>query len=145
MSFLPHMQDLARHQCLIYSGSPARHLSSLAALIRHKLDDGVRCLYLNSRPMVAGMRSYLAAAGVNVAAEVEKGSLVLSFDQKHLVEGHFDPDLMLHSLEEAVQLALSDGYKGLWASGDMTWEFGSMKEMAKLLEYEWKLEDLFRR
>ena len=27
----------------------------------------------------------------------------------------------------------------------MTWEFGSEKEMGKLLEYEWKLEDLFGR
>jgi hypothetical protein len=44
-----------------------------------------------------------------------------------------------------VRQALTDGYLGMWATGDMTWEFGSRKEMAKLLEYEWKLEDLVRR
>jgi hypothetical protein len=76
---------------------------------------------------------------------VGKGSLVLSSDQGHLVNGHFEVDLMLRALEDAVQQALKDGYLGLWATGDMTWEFGSGKELAKLLEYEGKLEDLFRR
>ncbi|MDP8980080.1 MAG: MEDS domain-containing protein [Acidobacteriota bacterium] len=139
------MQQSSRHQCLIYEGSPARYLPALAALMREKLNERYRCLYLNSPPMVAGMRSYLAAAGVEVAREVRNGSLVLSCDQEHLANGHFNSDSMLRTLEEAVQQALSDGYAGLWATGDMTWEFGSKKEMSKLLEYEWKLEDLFGR
>ena len=124
------MHQPSRHQCLIYSGSPARHLPALAALMRRKLEECHRCLYLDSPPMVAGMRSYLSAAGVEVAREVEKGSLVLSSDQGHLVDGHFDVDLMLRGLEDAVQHALNDGYLGLWATGDMTWEFGSRKEFA---------------
>ena len=95
--------------------------------------------------MVAGMRSYMYAGGVEVAREVGKGSLVLSSDQGHLVDGLFDVDLMLRSLEEAVEQASRDGYLGLWVTGDMTWEFGSSKEMAKLLDYEWKLEELFQR
>jgi hypothetical protein len=33
---------------------------------------------------------------------------------------------MVHALERAVQQALSEGYDGLWATGDMTWEFGSV-------------------
>jgi len=86
-----------------------------------------------------------AAAGVDVAREVGKGSLVLSSDQGHLVNGHFDANRMLQSLEDAVHEALRDGYQGLWATGDMTWEFDSEKEFDKLLDYEWKLEDLFRR
>ena len=135
----------SRHQCLVYSGSPARHLPALAVLMRRKLEERHRCLYLDSPPMVAGMRSYLSAAGVDVAREVATGSLVLSSDQGHLVDGHFDADLMLRALEDALQQALTDGYLGLWATGDMTWELGSRKEFAKLLDYEGKLEGLFRR
>ena len=93
------MHPTSRHQCLIYKGSPAQHLPALAALMRQKLEERHRCLYLDSPPMVAGMRSYLAAAGVDVAREVGKGSLVLSSDQGHLVDGHFDADLMLRALE----------------------------------------------
>ena len=52
--------------------------------MRRKLEERHRCLYLDSPPMVAGMRSYLSAAGVDVAREVGKGSLVLSSDQGHI-------------------------------------------------------------
>jgi hypothetical protein len=93
--------------------------------------------------MVAGMRSYLAAAGVDVAHEVEKGSLVLSSDQLHLTGGQFDVERMIHTVEIAVQRALDDGYEGLWATGDMTWELGQEKDRWRLLEYEWRLEKLF--
>ena len=33
--------------------------------------------------------------------------------------------------------ALDDGYSGLWATGDMSWEFGPAKDFSMLLEYEW--------
>ena len=139
------MTPLPRHQCLIYEGTPSRHLPMLAAIVRQKLQHNIRCLYLNSVPMVAGMRSYLAAAGVDVARESEDGNLVLSSELSHLVDGaHFDPARMISTLEAALNEALADGYDGLWATGDMTWEFGPEKDFAKLLEYEWRLEEFFR-
>lgn len=137
--------DVVRHQCLIYEGSPAPNLGSLASLMRSELQAGKRCLYLNSPAMVAGMRSYLAARGVDVAREVEKGALVLSSDQGHLADGRFDGGRMLEMLEAAVEEALHDGYTGLWASGDMTWELGGERDYAKVLAYERGLEKLFHR
>jgi hypothetical protein len=137
------MESIPRHQCQIYQGAPSKHLPALAVVTRTKLQQNYRCLYLNSPAMVAGMRSYLAAAGVDVAFELAKASLVLSSDQRHLVAGRFDVDRMIHTLEDALHQALGDGYKGLWATGDMTWELGPEREPAKLLEYEWRLEQLF--
>jgi hypothetical protein len=90
------------------------------------------------------MRCYLAAAGLDVAHEVSKASLALSSDQRHLVNGRFDVDKMMHTLEDAVQQALNDGYKGLWATGDITWEFGPERNFSRLLEYEWRLEQFFQ-
>jgi hypothetical protein len=139
------MDTTSRHQCLIYEGSPSQQLLALATQARQKLRDNYRCLYLNTPSMVTGMRSYLALAGINVTQEIAKGSLVLTSEQNHLAGGHFDVDRMIRGLEEAVQLALADGYKGLWASGDMSWEFGPQKEFGKLLEYEWRLEEFFQR
>ena len=52
---------------------------------------------------------------------------------------------MIGKLEAAVTQALADGYKGLWATGDMAWEFGNGRNLPKLLEYERRLEELFRR
>ena len=93
--------------------------------------------------MVAGIRCYLAAADIDVTHEVGKASLVLSSDQRHLVAGHFNVDRMMRTLEDALYQALNEGYDGLWATGDMTWEFGPQKDFSKLLEYEWRLEEFF--
>lgn len=139
------MEPIARHQCMIYDGSPASHLPALAASIRQQLEQQYRCLYLNSPPMVAGLRSYLFATGVDVHQELLKGSLILSSGDGHLLNGAFDIDRMLNSLNDAVGRALIDGYQGLWATGDMSWEFGPKKDFSKLLEYEWGLEELFEK
>jgi len=139
------MDPASRHQCLIYEGPPSRHLAALAEVVRQKLNENKRCLYLNSEPMVAGMRSYLAAAGVDVAHETANAKLVLSSERHHLFDGRqFDVDQMIRALEGALKQALKDGYQGLWATGDMTWELGPDKDFSRLLEYEWRLEEFFR-
>jgi hypothetical protein len=66
------MESIPRHQCLIYDGAPSQLLPELAAVTQKMLLQHYRCLYLNSQPMVAGMRSYLAATGVDVAHETTK-------------------------------------------------------------------------
>ncbi len=139
------MQETARHQCLIYDGSPAVHLRSLALITLEKLKAGNRCLFLNRRPMVAGFRSYLAAAGLDVAQEVQKGTLVVSSDQSHLIEGRFDSDRMLRMLKSSLDRALDEGCTGLWATGDMMWELGSERNLEKLLEYELALDALLQK
>jgi hypothetical protein len=144
VTIMSWLEPAPRHQCLIYEGAPSRHLPALAAVMLLKLQQNYRCLYLNSLPMVAGMRSYLAAAGVDVAHEVGKASLVLLSDQWHLAGGRFDVERMMHTLEDGLHQALGDGYKGLWATGDMTWEMGPQKDYSKLLEYERRLEKCFR-
>ncbi|HZZ58779.1 MAG TPA: MEDS domain-containing protein [Opitutaceae bacterium] len=134
------MPDAPRHQCLIYDGAPSPHLDSIAQTLIARLDANYRCLYLNSPPMVAGMRSHLAAAGVDLQRQTERGALILSSDQGHLREGKFDVDRMLQMLQAALHRALADGFAGLWASGDMTWELGSESNLAKLHEYERRLD-----
>ncbi len=51
---------------------------------------------------------------------------------------------MMQTLADAFSQAMNDGYAGLWASGDMTWEIGGDKDFSRLLEYEWRLEEFFR-
>ncbi len=135
------MESLSRHRCLIYEGAPSRQLPALAAAAQEKLQQNHRCLYLNSPPMVAGMRSALAAIGVDVAAETARGSLVLTSAQ-HMPDGYqFSVDALIRTLGAALEAALRDGYSGLWATGDMAWEFGPANDFSKLLEYEWHLEE----
>ena len=137
------MEIESRHQCLIYEGAPSQKLHILAVMLQRKLSEGYRCLYLNSASMVAGMRSTLASIGIDVSYEIAKARLVLSSEP--VSSGReFNSEVMLIKLEDSLNQALNDGYKGLWATGDMTWEFGPEKNFTKLLEYEWGLEELFK-
>ncbi len=135
------MDSPSRHRCLIYEGPPSQQLPALVAATRKKLQQNCRCLYLNSPAMVAGMGSYLAASGVDVAHEVARGGLVLSSEQ-HLIDDYrFDIQHMINGLQSALEDALQQGFRGLWATGDMTWEFGPQKDFSSLLEYEWRFEE----
>jgi hypothetical protein len=64
--------------------------------------------------MVSGMQSYLAAAGVDVAHEIAKGSLIVSSDRPHLTGTRFDIGRMIGQLEDAISQALNEGP---WALG----------------------------
>jgi hypothetical protein len=139
------MQPTARHQCLIYYGSPARVLPQVAAVACGYLRDNYRCLCLDRPSVIAGIRSYLTAKGIDVDREIANGSLILSSDQDHLVNGRFNVERMIANLEDAVEGALRDGYNGLFATGDMSWEFGPEKNFEVLSDYERRLEELFER
>jgi hypothetical protein len=119
-------------------------LQAVATILQQKLSENYRCLFLNSTAMVAGIRCYLAAAGTDVAYEVGRSSLVLRSEQRHLVGGKFEIERMMYSLDDALDQALNDGYSGLWATGDMTWEMGPQKDPSRLLEYELRLEGFMR-
>ena len=138
------MQSNPRHQCVIYTGDPSLKLHAFASTMQKMMMDGYQCLYINSPEMVASMWSSLAGLGIDVKLEISNYRLL--FSSEHVSEGEdFDVDQMLNLLESTLDKALKDGYKGLWASGDMTWELGPEKNYEKLLEYEWKLEKLFQR
>ena len=139
------LQKSTRHQCHIYDGPASRGIAKVAAALVRKLDEDQRCIYFNSPALTTQMANYLVAGGTDVEREVKRGRLVLSSDQSHLDDGNFEIDQMMDSLETAVMQASRDGCKGLWAVGDMAWEFGPARNFVKLLTYERRLEDLFRR
>lgn len=138
------MTPISRHQCLIYKGSPAAHLPGLSVVIRQKLAENYRCLYVNTSTTIAALRPYLLAAGIDITKEVAEGSLVLSSHSTHLTDGHFNIDRQLGMLQDALNQALQDGYAGLWCTGDMSLEFGPEKDFSKLLDYEWRLEEFLQ-
>jgi hypothetical protein len=120
-------------------------MPALVAVTRERLEQNHRCLHLDSPTMIAGMRSYLAASGINVAEETARGSLVLTSEQHHLHHGYlFDPQYLIDGLKFALDRALEDGYSGLWATGDMAWEVGPQNDFSRLLEYEWRLEEFLQ-
>ena len=136
---------IVRHRCLLYEGSPAVHLQGLASLFRVHLEENRRCLYLNTPQMVRDFSHYLERCGIDVDRETRRSALHLTSDLSHLRSGIFDSGRMLRTLEDSVQQSLEEGFSGLFATGDMTFEFGPQKDFSKLVEYELGLEDLFQK
>jgi hypothetical protein len=130
-----------RHQGFIYNGSTCRPAPAIAAVIKQKLEQKHRCLYFDSEPLVAGLQVDLARLGVDVSLEIARNNLVLSSSLGHLNSDlTFDINKMIAALEDALDQALHDGHAGLWASGDIAWEFGPNRDLAQLAEYETRLE-----
>ncbi len=127
---------------MIYDGDPCVQLAHVASISAAHLRMNYRCLYLNRPQMVGAFESSLASAGVDTAEAVRRGALVLSSDQSHLVNGIFDSERMLAMLRRAIRQALFHGFTGFWASGDMLWEFGSERNLSKLLAYEVGVQEL---
>jgi hypothetical protein len=134
----------SRHQCMVYKGAPSQQIPVLAASLSQMLGQNYRCLYLNSQPMISGMRSALAALDIDVMDKLTTGHLVMTSESSLTPDGNFDTDLMLERLEDDLDRALDRGYVGLFATGCMTWEFSNRANLAGLLEYEWRLEELLR-
>jgi len=134
----------SRHKCLIYDGDPSEQLPVVVPLLMDGLNENWRCLYLGSPDAVQMVDAALARKGVDTAREKDRGALLFSSDRSHLSEGKFDPGVMVDGLSSTIDTALRDGFQGLCATGDMRWELGDDENFGRLLEYEARLERVFR-
>jgi hypothetical protein len=139
------MLSTSQHECLIYEGSPPQQFRALAPILDRKLKANYRCLYMASPSMVSEFKSFLGAQGIDADDETGRGNLLLSSTQTHLLGGwQFDVETMIQLISKTLAQALSDGYQGLWATGDMVWEFGPHQDFSKLVPYEVRLENFLR-
>jgi signal transduction histidine kinase len=140
----PEGHVASRHKCLIYDGAASEQLPVVVPLLVNGLGENWRCLYLGSPATVEMVDDALARNGVDTARERERGALVLSSSRDHLADGRFDPGAMVDSLSSSIDEAVAEGFQGLCATGDMRWELGADENFEHLLEYEARLEALFR-
>jgi signal transduction histidine kinase len=136
--------EISRHKCLIYDGHPSQQLPVVVPLLLDGLKDNWRCLYLGDPEMIDMIDSALAAHDIDTQREQARGALILSADRSHLEGGGFDPKAMVDGLCTMIDGAVKDGFKGLCATGDMKWELGDDANFDLLLEYEARLERVFR-
>jgi len=143
MSPEPAPTESSRHKCLIYDGHPSEQLPVIAPLLIDGINDRWRCLYLGDPDTLQMIDSALGDRGIDTGGEVRRGALVLSADRSHLAGGTFDPQSLVQTLRGLIDDAVSDGFLGLCATGDMAWELGSEKNFTHLVEYESRLEQVF--
>lgn len=134
----------SRHKCLIYDGDPSEQLPVVVPLLVDGLRDNWRCLYLGSPDAVRMVGTALDTRGIDVERESHRGALVFSSDRSHLANGSFDPETMIDGLCTGIDEAVGAGFQGLCATGDMYWELGDGANFDRLVEYEARLEQIFR-
>jgi signal transduction histidine kinase len=103
------------HVCLLHEGSPGR-AALVAPFFRAGRERGARCLLIGAREDLEA----LAAAGLEVAGEEERGGLVLL---ERLPRSQRPPGALLDLLRQAEQQALDDGFKGLVVAGELVSAF----------------------
>jgi signal transduction histidine kinase len=134
----------SRHKCLIYDGDASEQLPVVVPMLADGLRENWRCMYLGSPSAIDMVGFALGTRGIDVSREIDRNALVFSSDRSHLVDGTFDPDAMIDGLCSGIEAAVHDGFEGLCATGDMRWELGDDRNFDRLLEYEARLEQVFR-
>lgn len=133
------------HICSLYE-TEDQQIAMAAEYLADGLQSGERAFYVaQSEAAVQRFRAAMRANGVNVAAVLKKGALVESTHaEAHLAGGGFDCVRMLRLLNEAVESALNDGFKGLRTCGDMSWLLAHPEGADSAIEYEALLNQFFR-
>jgi len=131
------------HVCCYYDNA-ADQSAVVVAYIDQGLKRSERCLYIADDRSAAEVAGFLGGAGIDVRKQLSRGALVLiSSKEAHLKSGRFDCEAMLALLNDAVEQALNDGFKGLRAAGEMTWILSGAPGSNEALEYEALMNEFY--
>ncbi len=131
------------HLCLIYE-TQAEQFAAAVPFVRLGLERGEQCVYIADDNTAAAVCQAMEAAGIDVVDTLARGALVVASKQEtYLKQGYFDPDEMIHFLEEATAAAKAAGFSALRVAGEMTWALGGDPGVERLIEYEAKLNHFF--
>lgn len=135
--------DLHDHLCLIYE-TRDEQFEAIVPYFRAGLARGQKCVYIADDNTCEAVVAALRSSGLDTERHLASGALVvLTKQDAYLKQGFFDPDWMIDFLKAATTAALSEGFSGLRATGEMTWVLGPEPGVDRLLEYESKLNYFF--
>ena len=127
------------HFCSIYE-SPQEHYAVAIPFIRIGLDRGEKCIYIADDGTVGDVRQAMQSEGIDVDQAIASNALVLSTkEQAYLEHGSFHPDWMFTFWKEATQLAMSEGFSALRATGETEWVLRGGHGLERWMEYESRL------
>ena len=127
------------HFCSIYE-SPQEHYAVAVPFIRIGLDRGEKCIYIADDGTVGDVRQAMQSEGIDVERATASKALVLATkEQAYLEHGSFHPDWMFTFWKEATQLAMSEGFSALRATGETEWVLRGGRGLERWMEYESRL------
>jgi signal transduction histidine kinase len=127
------------HFCSIYE-SPQEHYAVAIPFIRIGLDRGEKCIYIADDDTVGDVRQAMQSEGIDVDRAIASKALVLATkEQAYLEHGSFHPDWMFTFWKETTQLAMSEGFSALRATGETEWVLRGGRGLERWMEYESRL------
>ena len=127
------------HFCSIYE-SPEEHYAVAIPFIRIGLDRGEKCIYIADDGTVGDVREAMQSEGIDVDRATRSNALVLATkEQAYLEHGSFHPDWMFTFWQEATELAMSEGFSALRATGETEWVLRGGRGLERWMEYESRL------
>lgn len=135
---MPDLRNVAQgdHICVYYQTDEQRS-SVIAEYVKIGLKKNERCLCVAEESVLSEVATVLQADGFDVVRACAHGRLLLQRPREaHLRGGRFDAEGMLKALNDAVEEALDQRFKGLRAVGDMSWILEGAPGTDQLFEYE---------
>src|SRR5262245_2534664 len=127
------------HLCSICE-RPQDHYAVAIPFIRIGLDRGEKCIYIADDGTLGDVRQAMESEGIDVERATTTKALVLATkEQAYLEHGSFDPDWMFTFWKEATQLAMSEGFSALRATGETEWVLRGGRGLERWMEYESRL------
>jgi PAS domain S-box-containing protein len=127
------------HFCSIYE-SPQEHYAVAIPFIQIGLDRGEKCIYIADDGTVGDVRQAMQSEGIDVDRATASKALVLATkEQAYQEHGSFHPDWMFTFWKEATQLAMSEGFSALRATGETEWVLRGGRGLERWMEYESRL------
>ena len=134
--------DANEHIAQFYE-SREEQLAAAVPFIQQGFERGERCIYVVEDGEVGDVRDAMLDAGVDVGAAIESGALEFrSVRETYLRTGTFDPDDMIDLYADAIEDTPAE-YAGLRVIANTTWILDDSTTIAKFMEYEAKVNDLF--
>ncbi|HVJ92221.1 MAG TPA: MEDS domain-containing protein [Labilithrix sp.] len=131
------------HYCGIYRTDEERH-ALMIDFVREGLLRNEKILHIVDLHTAAKLKSVLAKAELVIEPLLDTGQLViLTGKDSYVRNGQFEPESMIDLLGTETDEALSEGYTGLRAIGEMTWALAGEPGAERLIEYESRLNDFF--
>jgi hypothetical protein len=108
-----------RHSCLPFETESEKE-EAILSFIHEGLAHGKRCLFVGTRIEYEQLGVRLEEQGICSLRAESRGALMFSTrEDEYLTNGVFDPNAVLARIERHLNQALSDGFTGLCATGEL--------------------------
>jgi hypothetical protein len=142
---LPEMESLQPGDHLFYLyESEKEHHAVITDFLRKGFEKGEKVIYLLDLHTEGTIKKYLRDDGIQPEPLLESGQFsIYNVDDIYLKDGYFDPDRMIHRLEDQTESALAEGCSALRVTGEMDWALHGRARIVDLIEYESKVNNFF--